>query len=79
MCIRDREAADYLNAQIDRSSVSFGGSMTDVYKRQGLRFALLGGIVFLPTAMMYGLAQESRKMNRIWPGAVFSLVMWRCV
>lgn len=23
-----KEAADYLNAQIDRSSVSFGGSMT---------------------------------------------------
>lgn len=42
----------------------------------GLRFAILGGIVFFPTAMMYGLAQESRKMNRIWPGAVFSLVMW---
>ena len=26
--------------------------------------------------MMYGLAQESHRMNRIWPGAVFSLVMW---
>ena len=25
----------------------------------GLRFAILGGIVFFPTAMMYGLAQES--------------------
>ena len=42
----------------------------------GLRFAILGGIVFFPTAMMYGLAQEARKMNRIWPGTVFSLVMW---
>ena len=41
-----------------------------------LRFLLLAGIVFLPIALMYGLAQESRKMNRIWPGAVFSLVMW---
>ena len=41
-----------------------------------LRFLLLAGIVFLHIALMYGLAQESRKMNRIWPGAVFSLVMW---
>ena len=41
-----------------------------------LRFLLLAGIVFLPIALMYGLAQESRKMNRIWPGAAFSLVMW---
>ena len=41
-----------------------------------LRFLLLAGIVFLPIALMYGLAQESHKMNRIWPGAVFSLTMW---
>jgi membrane protein len=39
-----------------------------------LRFALLGGIVFFPIALMYGLAQESRKMNRIWPG----VIGWRC-
>ena len=25
---------------------------------------------------MYGLAQESHKMNRIWPGVVFSMAMW---
>ena len=41
-----------------------------------LRFVIIGGIVFFPIAMMYGLAQESHRMNRIWPGAVFSLVMW---
>ena len=41
-----------------------------------LRFALLGGIVFFPIALMYGLAQESHKMNRIWPGVVFSMAMW---
>ena len=41
-----------------------------------LRFALLGGIVFFPIALMYGLAQESRKMNRIWPGVIFSMAMW---
>ena len=37
---------------------------------------IIGGIVFFLIAMMYGLAQESHRMNRIWPGAVFSLVMW---
>lgn len=41
-----------------------------------LRFVLLGGIVFFPIALMYGLAQESHKMNRIWPGVVFSMAMW---
>lgn len=41
-----------------------------------LRFVIIGGIVFFTIAMMYGLAQESHRMNRIWPGAVFSLVMW---
>lgn len=41
-----------------------------------MRFVIIGGIVFFPIAMMYGLAQESHRMNRIWPGAVFSLVMW---
>ena len=41
-----------------------------------LRFVIIGGIVFFLIAMMYGLAQESHRMNRIWPGAVFSLVMW---
>lgn len=41
-----------------------------------LRFVIIGGIVFFPIAMMYGLAQESHRMNRIWPGAAFSLVMW---
>ena len=41
-----------------------------------LRFVVLGGVVFFPIALMYGLAQESRTMNRIWPGAVASLAMW---
>jgi len=41
-----------------------------------LRFALLGGIVFFPIALMYGLAQESHRMNRIWPGVIFSMAMW---
>ena len=41
-----------------------------------LRFVIIGSIVFFLIAMMYGLAQESHRMNRIWPGAVFSLVMW---
>ena len=41
-----------------------------------LRFVIIGGIVFFPIAMMYGLAQESRKMNRIWPGVIFSMAMW---
>lgn len=31
-----------------------------------LRFVIIGGIVFFPIAMMYGLAQESHRMNRIW-------------
>ena len=41
-----------------------------------LRFAVLGGVVFFPIALMYGLAQESRTMSRIWPGAAASLAMW---
>lgn len=41
-----------------------------------LRFAVLGGVVFFPIALMYGLAQESHTMSRIWPGAAASLVMW---
>ena len=41
-----------------------------------LRFAVLGGIVFFPIALMYGLAQESHTMSRIWPGAAASLAMW---
>ena len=50
-----------------------------------LRFVIIGGIVFFPIAMMYGLAQESHRMNRIWPrysviygtlGAVIVLLLW---
>lgn len=41
-----------------------------------LRFAVLGFFVFFAIALMYALAQESRTMNRIWPGAAASLVMW---
>ena len=62
MCIRDRA---YI-------------TLSDGFIRlwSSLRFVIIGGIVFFPIAMMYGLAQESHRMNRIWPGAVFSLVMW---
>lgn len=41
-----------------------------------LRFVVLGGVVFFITALMYALAQESRTMSRIWPGAVASIAMW---
>ena len=60
-------------------SYHYGADNTDELKnllRISLRFVIIGGIVFFLIAMMYGLAQESHRMNRIWPGAVFSLVMW---
>ncbi len=41
-----------------------------------LRFALLGVILFFIIAFLYGLAQERRSINRIWPGVIISLVMW---
>ncbi len=41
-----------------------------------LRFAALGFVVFFVIALMYALAQEKRRINFIWPGAVASLVMW---
>ena len=41
-----------------------------------LRFVLLGLVLFFVIAFLYGLAQERRRINRIWPGALLSLVMW---
>lgn len=41
-----------------------------------LRFLLLGVILFFMIAFLYGLAQERRSINRIWPGVIVSLVMW---
>ena len=41
-----------------------------------LRFVLLGAVLFFVIAFLYGLAQERRRINRIWPGALLSLVMW---
>ena len=41
-----------------------------------LRFALLGVIVFLALAVLYGLAQETRSVHYIWPGVLFSLTAW---
>lgn len=41
-----------------------------------LRFVLLGAVLFFVIAFLYGLAQEKGRINRIWPGALLSLVMW---
>ena len=41
-----------------------------------LRFVLLGAVLFFVIAFLYGLAQEKGRINRIWPGALSSLVMW---
>ena len=41
-----------------------------------LRFVLLGVIVFLALAVLYGLAQETRSVHYIWPGVLFSLTAW---
>lgn len=41
-----------------------------------LRFVLLGAVLFFVIAFLYGLAQERRRINRIWPGALLSLVTW---
>ena len=41
-----------------------------------LRFVLLGAVLFFVIAFLYGLAQEKRRINRIWPGALLSLVTW---
>ena len=41
-----------------------------------LRFLLLGVILFFMIAFLYGLAQERKSINRIWPGVIASLVMW---
>lgn len=61
-----------LNFMSDYISLSDG--FIELWSR--LRFAVLGFFVFFAIALMYALAQESRTMNRIWPGAVASLVMW---
>ncbi len=54
--------------------ISLSDGFIELWSR--LRFAVLGFFVFFAIALMYALAQESRTMNRIWPGAVASLVMW---
>ena len=54
--------------------ISLSDGFIELWSR--LRFAVLGFFVFFAIALMYALAQESRTMNRIWPGAVTSLVMW---
>ena len=41
-----------------------------------LRFLLLGVILFFIIAFLYGLAQERKSINRIWPGVIASLAMW---
>ena len=41
-----------------------------------LRFVLLGVIVFLALAVLYGLAQETRSVHYIWPGVLMSLTAW---
>ena len=41
-----------------------------------LRFVLLGIIVFLALAVLYGLAQETRSVHYIWPGVLLSLAAW---
>ena len=41
-----------------------------------LRFVLLGVLVFLALAVLYGLAQETRSVHFIWPGVLFSLAAW---
>lgn len=41
-----------------------------------LRFLLLGVVLFFIIAFLYGLAQERKSINRIWPGVIASLVMW---
>lgn len=54
--------------------ISLSDGFIELWSR--LRFAVLGFFVFFAIALMYALAQESRTMNRIWPGAATSLVMW---
>lgn len=54
--------------------ISLSDGFIELWSR--LRFAVLGFFVFFAIALMYALAQESRTMNRIWPGAAASLVMW---
>ena len=41
-----------------------------------LRFVLLGVIVFLALAVLYGLALETRSVHYIWPGVLMSLTAW---
>ncbi len=41
-----------------------------------LRFVLLGVVLFFMIAFLYSLAQERKRINRIWPGVIVSLVMW---
>lgn len=41
-----------------------------------LRFVILGVFVFFVIALLYGIAQEQKSINRIWPGVSVSLAMW---
>lgn len=41
-----------------------------------LRFVLLGALVFLALAVLYGLAQEKRGIHYIWPGVLLSMAAW---
>ena len=42
----------------------------------GLRFALLGLVVFLAIIALYALAQEKRTIHYLWPGVLASLTAW---
>ena len=54
--------------------ISLSDGFIELWSR--LRFVVLGFFMFFTIALLYGLAQESRTMNRIWPGVIASLVMW---
>ena len=56
-------------------SVVGGRVLNYVSSHLSAYITLSDGFIHLWSSL-YGLAQESHRMNRIWPGAVFSLVMW---
>ncbi len=61
--------ADYFNI-----STVISDGFIDLWS--SLRFVLLGIIVFLALAALYGLAQETRSVHYIWPGVLLSLAAW---
>ena len=61
--------ADYFNI-----STVISDGFIDLWS--SLRFVLLGIIIFLALAALYGLAQETRSVHYIWPGVLLSLAAW---